>query len=105
MSETTSWELAAAPESTDHVKIDSEYGLFIGGEFVESNSKEKFASVNPATEKSLTEFAESNEADVDRAVKAAKSAFKTWSKLPGKERGKYIFRIARLIQELSLIHI
>ena len=99
MSETTSWELAAAPESTDHVKIDSEYGLFIGGEFVESNSKEKFTSVNPATEKSLTEFAESNEADVDRAVKAAKSAFKTWSKLPGKERGKYIFRIARLIQE------
>ena len=99
MSESTSWELAAAPESTDHVKIDSEYGLFIGGEFVESESKEKFTSVNPATEKSLTEFTESSEADVDRAVKAAKSAFKAWSKLPGKERGKYIFRIARLIQE------
>ena len=99
MSESTSWELAAAPESTDHVTIDSEYGLFIDGEFVESDSKEKFSSINPATEKSLTEFAESNETDVDRAVKAARSAFKTWSKLPGKERGKYIFRIARLIQE------
>ena len=99
MSESTSWELAAAPESTDHVKIDSEYGLFINGEFVESDSKKKFASVNPATEQPLAEISESNEADVDRAVKAAKSAFKAWSKLPGKERGKYIFRIARLIQE------
>ena len=99
MSESTTWELAAAPESTDHVKIDSEYGLFINGEFVESDSKKKFASVNPATEQPLAEISESNEADVDRAVKAAKSAFKTWSKLPGKDRGKYIFRIARLIQE------
>ena len=80
MSESTSWELAAAPESTDHVKIDSEYGLFINGEFVESDSKKKFASVNPATEQPLAEISESNEADVDRAVKAAKSAFKTWSK-------------------------
>ena len=99
MSESTSLELTAALESTDHVNIDSEYGLFIDGEFVESDSQEKFASVNPATEKTLTEFAESTEADVDRAVKAAKSAFRAWSKLPGKERGKYIFRIARLIQE------
>ena len=66
MSETTSWELTAAPESTDHVKIDSEYGLFIGGEFVESNSKEKFASVNPATEKSLTDLADQID-DAERA--------------------------------------
>jgi aldehyde dehydrogenase (NAD+) len=100
MSDTISWELSAAPESTDHVKIDGEYGLFINGKFVESEGGEKFDSINPATEKSITQITEASSADVDTAVKAARTAYtKTWSKMPGRERGKYIFRIARLIQE------
>ena len=100
MPESISWELAAAPESTDHLKLDDEYGLFIDGEFVDSEGEENFASVNPATEKTLAQLTEASAADVDRAVKAARSAYtKTWSKMPGRERGKYIFRIARLIQE------
>lgn len=100
MSDTISWELSAAPESTDHVKIDSEYGLFINGKFVESAGAEKFGSINPANEKAIAQITEATTADVDAAVKAARSAYsKTWSKMAGRERGKYIFRIARLIQE------
>ena len=100
MPNSTSWDLVAAPESTDHVKLESEYGLFIDGQFAESKSEVKFDTINPATEKPLAEVTEANEADVDRAVKAARKAYtKTWSKMPGRERGKYIFRIARLIQE------
>ena len=100
MPDSISWDLVAAPESTDHIKLDRQYGLFIDGQFVDSESQEKFSSINPATEKPLAEVTEANEADVDRAVKAARKAYtKTWSKMPGRERGKYIFRIARLIQE------
>jgi len=100
MPDSISWELAAAPESTDHLKLDSEYGLFIDGQFVDSEGEERFASINPATEKPLAQLNEATSADVDRAVKAARTAHtKTWSKMPGRERGKYIFRIARLIQE------
>ena len=100
MPDSISWDLAAAPESTDHLKLDSEYGLFIDGEFVESQGEEQFSTINPATEKPLAQITEASTADVDRAVKAARVAYtKTWSKMPGRERGKYIFRIARLIQE------
>ena len=100
MPDSISWELAAAPESTDHLKLESEYGLFINGQFVESEGTEKFSSINPATEKPLAQITEASSADVDRAVKAARVAYtKTWSKMPGRERGKYIFRIARNIQE------
>ena len=100
MPDSISWELAAAPESTDHLKLDSQYGLFIDGEFVDSEGGEQFSSINPATEKPLAKLTEASTADVDRAVKAARVAYtKTWSKMPGRERGKYIFRIARLIQE------
>jgi len=100
MPDSISWDLVAAPESSDHIKLDRQYGLFIDGQFVESESNEKFNTINPATEKSLAELSEASPKDVDRAVKAARKAYtKTWSKMPGRERGKYIFRIARLIQE------
>ena len=100
MPDSISWDLVAAPESIDHIKLDRQYGLFIDGQFVDSESQEKFSSINPATEKPLAELSEASQTDVDRAVKAARKAYtKTWSKMPGRERGKYIFRIARLIQE------
>ena len=96
---TTSWDFAPAPESTDHAQIADHYGLFINGKFVES-SGEKFDSINPATELPTSKITEATEADVKKAVKAARSAYdKVWSKMPGLERGKYIFRIARMIQE------
>ncbi len=95
----TDWKYAAAPESTDHIEIKEKYDLFIGGKFVKPHSKKYFKSINPATEEVICELAEANEKDVDSAVKAARKAFPTWSKLQAKERGKYIYRIARLIQE------
>ncbi|MGA9269117.1 MAG: aldehyde dehydrogenase family protein [Lutimonas sp.] len=96
---TSSWEYAEAPESQDHIQIEKRYGLFIDGKFEEPLSKKYFQTANPANDKLLSEVAEASEADVDKAVKAARNAFKKWSGLPAKERGKYIFRIARLIQE------
>ena len=97
----STWEYEQAPESQDHIKIDKRYGLFIDGKFEEPKSKRYFQTTNPANGKVLSKVAEASEADVDRAVKAARKAFKSWSALPSKERGKYIFRIARLIQERS----
>jgi aldehyde dehydrogenase (NAD+) len=74
--------------------------LFIGGKFVAPKSGDYFDSVNPATEEKLAEISCANEKDVDLAVKTARHAYKNvWSKMPGRERGKYLFRIARLIQE------
>lgn len=93
------WEYAAAPESVDHVQLKEQYDLFIGGKFVEPLSKKYINSINPATEKPIARIAEANEKDVDAAVKAARKAFPTWSALEAKERGKFLFRIARLIQE------
>jgi aldehyde dehydrogenase (NAD+) len=96
----TDWKYAPAPESADHVKINKQYDLFIGGKFVKPNSKKYFSTINPATEEKLSEVAEANEKDIDAAVNAAKNAYdKVWKKMPAKERGKYIFRIARLMQE------
>ena len=96
----TSWDLAPAPESTGHISIADSYGLFINGKFVDSNGGDKFATINPATEETLSEITEASEADVDKAVKAARTAYqKVWSKVSARERGKYLFRIARLIQE------
>lgn len=95
----TDWKYAPAPESADHVEIKNKYDLFIGGKFVKPSSKTYFKSINPATEETLAEVAEANVKDVDDAVKAARKAFPSWSKLPANERGKYLFRIARLIQE------
>jgi len=96
------WEYAPAPEARDHVRIESRYGLFIGGRFVPPRSKKHFPTINPATEEVLSEVAEAGPADVDAAVRAAEDAHRRrWSKLPPAERGKYVYRIARLIQEKS----
>lgn len=94
------WDYAPAPESTGHINLKKKYDLFIGGKFVKPKSGKYFKTINPANEEVLAEIADANEKDVDAAVKAARKAFNTtWSKLSGKERGKYIYRIARLIQE------
>jgi aldehyde dehydrogenase (NAD+) len=94
------WEYAPSLESTDHFKLASRYNLFIGGKFVEPHSGKWFETLNPATEDTLAEIAEADAEDVDRAVKAARQAYeKTWRKISASERSKYIFRIARLIQE------
>jgi aldehyde dehydrogenase (NAD+) len=95
----TDWAYAPAPEDTKHISLKKQYDLFINGEFVKPNSKKYFDSVNPATEQKIAEVAEADEKDVDKAVKAARKAFDKWSKISGKERGKYIYRIARLMQE------
>ncbi|MFI7617423.1 aldehyde dehydrogenase family protein [Nonomuraea terrae] len=92
------FEYAPAPESRDVVDLRSSYGLFINGEFVEGSGK-PFKTVNPATEETLAEVATATSDDVDRAVQAARKAFGVWSALPGGERAKYLFRIARIIQE------
>ncbi len=93
------WAYAPAPE-TAPVKIDSRYELFIGGKFVEPRAGKYFPSINPATEKKLADIAAADTADVNAAVTAARRAQdKTWGKMPGRERGKYLYRIARIIQE------
>jgi len=92
------WEYDPAPETADP-KLKSKYDLFIGGKFVASKAGKYFDSINPATEEVLAEIALANQADVDAAYQAAQKAFSAWSKLPGTERGKYLYRIARLIQD------
>jgi len=96
---TLSWEFSDAPENTNHIKLKKKYDLFIDGEFVKPQSKKYFNTINPATDEVISNIAEANKKDVDKAVKSARKAFKSWSKLKAKERGKYIFRIARMIQE------
>ena len=93
------WDYAPAPESPDHVRLRDSYGLFIGGEFVEPRDGRRVPSVSPATEEPVAEVAFAGEADVAAAVEAARAAQPKWAKLPGRERGKYLFRVARLIQE------
>ena len=94
------FEYAPAPESRAIVKLNSEYGLFINGKWVSPQSKKKFSSINPATEEVLAKVSQGNQADVDKAVRAARAAYnKVWSKTKPKERAKYLFRIARLLQE------
>ncbi|MEU8489599.1 aldehyde dehydrogenase family protein [Streptomyces sp. NPDC048641] len=95
------FEYAPAPESRSVVDIAPSYGLFIDGEFAEAADGKVFKTVSPSTEEVLSEIAQAGEADVDRAVKAARKAFEKWSALPGAERAKYLFRIARIIQERS----
>ncbi|AVV40835.1 aldehyde dehydrogenase family protein [Streptomyces sp. ID05-04B] len=97
----SAFEYAPAPESRSVVDIAPSYGLFIDGEFTEAADGRVFKTVSPSTEEVLSEIAQAGEADVDRAVKAARRAFGTWSALPGAERAKYLFRIARIIQERS----
>ncbi|MEN9542683.1 MAG: hypothetical protein RL239_336 [Actinomycetota bacterium] len=94
------FEYAPAPESTAIVDIQSEYNLFIDGKFVPSKGGKRFETINPANEKVLSRVTQATASDVDKAVKAASEAYrKTWSKLTGAQRGKYLFRIARILQE------
>ncbi|MEU4199672.1 aldehyde dehydrogenase family protein [Streptomyces sp. NPDC026294] len=92
---------APAPESRAVVDIAPSYGLFIDGEFTEAAGGKVFKTVSPANEEVLSEIAQAGSEDVERAVKAARKAFEKWSALPGAERAKYLFRIARIIQERS----
>ncbi|CAN2216480.1 PutA NAD-dependent aldehyde dehydrogenases [Candidatus Nanopelagicaceae bacterium] len=92
------FEYAPAPESRAIVDIKAKYGHFIDGKFVPG--KKHFATINPATEEVLSQISLGGQSDVDKAVQAAQKAYtKTWSKLSGKERGKYLYRIARILQE------
>jgi len=95
------FEYAPAPESTKIVDLKSNYKLFIGGKFINSNGAKTYKTINPATEEVLAEIIEASQKDVDLAVRSARKAFKTWSKLSGGQRGKYLFRLARIIQERS----
>jgi acyl-CoA reductase-like NAD-dependent aldehyde dehydrogenase len=93
------FEYAPAPESRGIVDIKPSYGLFVNGEFTEGHGT-SFKTINPATEEVLAEVAEADAADVDAAVAAARAAYDSvWSRMPGRERAKYLFRIARIIQE------
>ena len=97
---TSNWNLDPAPESTSHINLKAQYDLFINGKFVKPKSGNYFDTINPANEKVLAKVASADASDVDLAVKAARNAYNNvWSKLSGKERGKYIYRIARIIQE------
>jgi len=100
MGEKLSFEYAPAPESRAIVSIKPKYGHFIGGKFVAGNKH--FPTINPATEEVLSQISLAGKSEVDAAVKAARKAYSsTWSKMSGKERGKYLFRIARIMQERS----
>ncbi len=96
----TTWQYAPAPESTDHIALKEQYELFINNKFIKPKEGKYFETLNPSTGKKIASIAEAGEADVDAAVKAARNAYnKVWSKMSGKDRGKYIYRIARLLQE------
>src|SRR5207249_9241892 len=98
----TAWEYAPAPESREVVHLEDRYGLFIGGQFVEPLSNERYTTIDPAREAPLAEVAQAGKADVDRAVKAARAAYaESWSRIRPSERAKYLFRIARILQERS----
>ena len=94
------WEYAPAPQDSGFAEVKDQYDLFIGGKFIKPSKGRYFKSTNPATEEVVTEFAEATQKDVDKAVKAARKAFDgEWSRISAKERGKYLYRIARMIQE------
>src|SRR5437763_4537920 len=93
------WHYAPAPESRDIANLKPAYRMFVDGKFVEG-SGEPLKTINPATEEVLAEVSTASAADVDVAVKAARRAYdKAWGRMSGAERAKYLFRIARLIQE------
>ena len=94
------WDYSPAPESTDHIQLKDQYDLFINGEFIPAVDGKYFDTINPSNEKKIAEVAEAGKADIEKAVDSAQKAYeKTWSKMHPKERGKYIYRIARLLQE------
>jgi aldehyde dehydrogenase (NAD+) len=96
------WDYAPAPEARDVVRLEERYGLFVGGEFVEPHSGEWYTTIAPATEEPLAEVAQAGPEDVAAAVASAREAFENgWRELPGAERAKYLFRVARVLQERS----
>ena len=96
------WDYSPSPESTSHIEMKGKYDLYIDGKFVKPSSGKYFATYNPATEEKLADVAYANDKDVDKAVKAARKAYtNVWSKMEASERAKYIFRIARIMQERS----
>jgi aldehyde dehydrogenase (NAD+) len=96
----THWNLSPAPESTTHIRLQKQYELFIDGKWQKPQKPVYFDTISPSTEQVLAKVAEAGEADVDKAVKAARNAYnKYWKKLAPKEKGKYLYRIARMIQE------
>ncbi|MDP9308783.1 MAG: aldehyde dehydrogenase family protein [Actinomycetota bacterium] len=98
----SAWEYASAPESREIVKLEERYGLFVGGEFVEPRSGEYYTTINPATEEPLAELPQAGPEDVALAVGAAREAFTNgWSAAAPVERAKYLYRIARILQERS----
>lgn len=97
---TNNWDYSPAPENTSHVKLKERYDLYIDGKFVKPSSGKYYDTLNPAKGEKLASVAYGNDKDVDKAVKAARKAYKNvWSKMSGAERGKYIYRIARMMQE------
>ena len=97
---TPAWEYAEAPESKDIVRLQDRYGLFIGGEFVEPKSGRYLTTIDPSSEEVLAEVPEAGPEDVELAVGAARDAYdSTWRALPGHERSKYLYRVARALQE------
>src|SRR5437763_1482454 len=95
------WDYAPAPESADHVRLRDRYGLFLDGEFCEPASAKYVATINPATEEPIAEVAWAGNEDITRAIESARAAQPRWAALRPLDRGKYLFRIARLIQERS----
>jgi aldehyde dehydrogenase (NAD+) len=96
------WPYDPSPEQSDYIQVKPRYALFIDGKFRSPHGGRYFDSINPATEEKLTEIAEADAHDVDLAVKAARRAYRrVWSRMPGRERGKFLYRIARLLQEKS----
>ena len=96
----SNWEYSAAPESTDHISLMSNYDLFIAGKFTKPKEGTYYNSINPANETNIAKVASAGKADINKAVAAAGVAYENvWKKMDPSQRGKYIFRIARLIQE------
>jgi aldehyde dehydrogenase (NAD+) len=96
------WDYAPAPEARDLVTIEDRYGLYVGGEFVEPRSGEHFPTLDPSSEEQLAEVAQAGKEDVDLAVRAARDTFENgWSDVSPAERAKYLYRIARILQERS----
>ena len=93
------FEFSPALESAGHIELKDQYELFINGKWTKPKSGKYFKTINPSNEKVIAKVAEANQADVDAAVSSAEKAFNGWSSISGKERGKYLFRLARLIQE------
>jgi aldehyde dehydrogenase (NAD+) len=98
---TPTWEYAPAPEARELATIQPSYGLFVNGAFVDPVDGGSFKTIDPSTGEVLAEVAEAGRRDVDAAVTAARRAQAKWARLPGRERGKYLYRIARILQERS----